>query len=76
MNDRRRRTIRRLAALFEDVKPELEEVRDDETASLENLPESLQDGERGEKMQEAIDALDQAVDGLDELLELLETAVE
>ncbi|EQB33536.1 hypothetical protein [Sphingobium ummariense] len=39
----------------------LEQVRDDEQAAYDNMPPSLQEGERGQKMQESIGALDEAL---------------
>lgn len=43
-----------LTALMELV----EEIRDEEQERFDNLPESVQDGERGERMSGVIDALD------------------
>ena len=59
----------------------IQEVRDGEESARENLPESLQDGERGQAMQEAIDALDSAlseIEGVDlsEISSQLETAAQ
>lgn len=43
-----------------DIIQEIENVKDEEAEALSNLPESLQEGERGQAMQEAIDALEDA----------------
>ncbi len=50
----------------------LEEVRDEEQDAFDNLPEGLQDSERGDMMQEAIGNLDEAIDNLDDVLSSLE----
>lgn len=42
------------------------EIRDEEQDRYDNLPESVQDGERGERMYEIIDALDNVVTALEE----------
>lgn len=44
------------------------EVKEEEQEAFDNLPESFQEGERGELMQEAIDTLDNIES---ELLELI-----
>ena len=50
----------------------LEEVRDEEQDAFDNMPEGLQDSERGDLMQDAIDNLDQTIDYLDDVLSSLE----
>lgn len=50
----------------------LQEVRDEEEEAFDNLPENMQDGERGEMMQEAIDNLDEAIGSLEEAVSYLE----
>lgn len=74
MNRARRKELKRilgimdeLTAKIEEVKEELQNVIDEETEAYDNLPGSIQDGERGEQMQEYIDTLQDVVDSLDEL---------
>lgn len=65
MNAERRK---RIAALeVSNVISELESLRDEEQGALDSMPESQQEGERGEKMQEIIDALEEAISGLQTL---------
>lgn len=45
-------------------------VHEEETESLEALPESLQYSEKGEKMQEYIDGIDTAVNEIQTILEV------
>lgn len=47
---------------------------DEEQEKYDNMPESLQSGERGERLQEAIDALTAANEDLDEAISVLEQA--
>lgn len=64
-----------LNACLEDVQhalATLQEVRDEEEEAYDNLPESMQDGERGEMMQDAIDALDNALFPLEDVVSTLE----
>lgn len=73
MNNYRRKQIEKLTAQIEEI---IESLRDEEQEAFDNLPESLQSGERGEKMESAIDALDYAADDLQECLDHLSEATE
>lgn len=44
----------------------LESVRDEEQEAYDNLPESLQYGEKGESMEECISAIEDAISELEE----------
>lgn len=50
----------------------LSEVREEESTSYDNLPESIQLGDRGDEMQEAIDTLDDAISYLDDVIGYLD----
>lgn len=86
MNKERRKRIEEASAKIAEAALQaaqeiIQEVRDGEESARENLPESLQDGERGQAMQEAIDALDSAlseIEGVDlsEISSQLETAAQ
>ena len=76
MNGNRRKRIQivinGLNVLLDDIQSLLEE----EQNAYDALPESLQEAERGELMQEAIDNLDAASSGVEEAVESLESAAE
>lgn len=86
MNKQRRKAIRNiqdeLTQLFsriEDIKAELETVRDEEQEAYDNMPESLQNGEKGEAAQNAISQLESAIEAfsnLDEVDGYLDSAAE
>lgn len=102
MNDGRRKEIETIAAdiaaikeraealnsEIEALQERIESVRDEEQEYHDNMPESFQTGEKGEKAQAAIDALDEAIntceemvstidgDKFDEVVSSLETAKE
>jgi poly-gamma-glutamate capsule biosynthesis protein CapA/YwtB (metallophosphatase superfamily) len=61
-----REKISELETLIEDAKNTAESVRDEEQEALDNMPESLQQAERGEAMQHAIEQLDALVDALED----------
>lgn len=86
MNAARRKEIRaiiaeieKLAELRDALMGRIGDVQSDEEAARDNLPESLQDGERGAAMGEAIDALSEAASELESIdfqsaIDQLETA--
>lgn len=65
-----RMTALQFSDLFDELRAiaeALESLRDEEQESFDNLPEALQDGDRGQDMQAAIDAMTEAYDALDAL---------
>lgn len=74
MNAKRRKEIERLYTKLEDIKADIENIRDEEEEAYDNLPESLLDGERGEKMQDAIANLENATTSIDDVLDYLNDA--
>lgn len=53
--------------LADELRNELQDEYDGEEESHGNLPESLQEGERGQAMQEAMGAMQTALDALEEV---------
>jgi len=62
--------------ILDDAKNRIEFCRDDEQDAYDNLPESLQEGEKGDAMQENIDALDEAFYNLDEMSDTIGETIE
>ena len=58
--------ISELQTEIQNVKCDIEEIRDEEDAKKDNLPEQFQYGEQGDKMQEGIDQLEYLMDELDQ----------
>lgn len=50
----------------------LEDVRDEEQEAYDNLPENLKEGERGQKMEDALGTLDTVVSDLEDMESSLE----
>ncbi|MFJ6324059.1 MULTISPECIES: hypothetical protein [unclassified Rhizobium] len=71
MNKERRKEIARAIAMIEEAKSILETCRDEEQDYYDNMPESFQDGQKGEDAQTAIDALDEGVSSLDDVSQAL-----
>jgi hypothetical protein len=76
MNEARRKDIAKAVGLIEEAKSILEQARGDEYDYFDNMPESFQSGEKGERASEAADALQEAVDACDEIVGTCERAVE
>lgn len=74
MNRIRRRSLKailgqldELSTVLETVKEALQDVLNEEQEAYDNLPEGLQEADRGQQMQECIEALEGVVDSLGEL---------
>lgn len=66
MNKSRRKCLSEIAEKLELLNAEIEEVRSQEEEAYDNLPESIQGAEKGERMQEIIDMLQSAFDSVEE----------
>ena len=76
MNKSRRKEIEKAMELLEEAQGIIESCRDEEQDSYDNLPESIQDGERGQSMDEAISALDDCVENIEGAIESASEAIE
>ena len=82
MNNERRKQLKAIAKQLgtiadnlEDQQILLEQVYDDESEAFDNMPESLQESDRGIEMEEGIGTLEEQKDGLanmvDDLREMI-----
>lgn len=62
-----RADVDKAKALAEKAKDIIDDMRDEEQDSYDNLPESFQFGDRGRQMEENIMNMDSAMDEIDEL---------
>ena len=72
MNAQRRKALRaiitkleELDSLRQEILERLEKVTGEEQQALDNMPESLQESERGQQMQEYIDSMESATTELE-----------
>ena len=76
MNKQRRKQIEGMIDKLENIKEHISDILDDEQNAFDNMPESIQYGERGYIMRVTIDFLDDAigniVDAIDNLYEVIE----
>lgn len=68
MNKQRRKRLGEAESLIADAKEIVEEVAAEEREYFDNMPESLQSGEKGQRAEEVADALDDLVEALDEAM--------
>lgn len=76
MNNQRRKTLADLQArtaelvsLAEDLVSEIESVRDEEQEYLDNMPDSLREGDKAQAAQDAIGEMESALDALNSLVD-------
>lgn len=74
MNKSRRSRIDTIIEQIDNLLSDLNEIRDEEESAYENLPESLQDTDRGQSMCDAIDSIEEALDCLEEASSVLDDA--
>lgn len=64
MNNNRRKAINAIIDKLESLKDELETIQDEEQEYFDNMPESLQESERGELSEESIENLGIVIDSI------------
>lgn len=74
MNKRRREKISKAVNYLKTARDLVDTVMSEEQDAFDSTPESIQDSEKGEKMEEAIGNLDDAIDNIDTAIESLEEA--
>lgn len=75
MNKARRKRLEKVLNTLQDAMSELEYIKDEEQEAYDNLPESLQESEKGETMQEYVDDIDSVISDLDSVISDLEDIV-
>lgn len=75
MNKDRRKRIGDLMNRIEIIKGETEDILSEEQGGFDNLPERLQQADRGQGMEEVINGLEEAVNALDEAYNGLDSAM-
>lgn len=76
MNNTRRKAIQNIMDKLEELMEEIEAIKDEEQEAYDNLPEFLQNSERGEAMDSAVYNLDDAAENVQLVIDALESAKE
>jgi len=74
MNNARRIELDKIVQAISDLRSQLDTVRDHEQDAYDNMPESFQEGVRGQVSQAALDNIDNALSSLEEAEEALTEA--
>ena len=74
MNSKQRKQIEKWIDSINEIKEGVESMQEDETEKLDNMPENLQESERGEQMQNGIENLEAAASSLEEAIDSLNSA--
>ena len=76
MNKKDRKVISGWIDKLEEIKSEIEDMQTEEECKFDNLPEGIQESERGERMIESIECLGDSVSSIEEAIDSLNEAME
>lgn len=83
MNKKRREALTAVSerltgmlSVLESLRSELESLRDEEQDYFDNMPESIQQGAKGQTAEASVDALDGAVSECEDAANTLQTAMD
>ena len=74
MNNVRRKALSTLRDTIEDAKSALEALKDEEQEYYDNMPESLQGGEKASAAENAVSMMDDAIDSLETAVSSIDEA--
>lgn len=74
MNKARRELLNRAGNLLDQTSEIISAALDQEQDCLDNMPENLQDSERYQKMETAVENLESAIESIDEVKNMIEEA--
>ncbi len=74
MNNIRRKSLEELKSKLDEVKGDIEILRDEGQEYIDNMPESLQGGERASNAENAVRLMDDAINDLENVLSNIEEA--
>lgn len=72
MNNQRRKSVKEVIKQLKSLQETLEQVRDEEEEAYDNLPEGIQDSEKGETMMDNVTLLDEQTGAIDDIIGELE----
>lgn len=75
MNNKRRGVLAAAMGKLDEAKSMVESALDEEQECFDNMPESLQESERGERLQEAVETLERVIGDIDSALDGLSEAM-
>lgn len=76
MNKARRKWLEDIYNRLEVLKDELENLSVEEQDAYDNLPESLQDSERGDAMEENVSDIDDVASSIEEIMDTIQDIID
>lgn len=76
MNKTRKKELDSIVCELNELQLRLETVRDDEQEAYDNLPEGLQESDRGCQMEENVDDLDLACSDLEDVINAIQAVID
>ena len=76
MNKQRRKALDAIMGKIDEAKAELENLRDEEQEYFDNMPQSFQQGDKGQKAESAISYMEDAISELESAYSNIENAKE
>lgn len=74
MNKARRDELTKAATMLQEAQAIIESCRDEEQEYYDNMPESLQGGDKGSNAESAIESMESAISGIEEAANSIEEA--
>lgn len=75
MNNIRRKQLEKLLDQLDTIYNDIENIQSEEQDAYDNMPENLQDSERCQNMEAAIESMDSALSSIDDVRDYLEEAI-
>lgn len=75
MNNKRREFLRQASDMLKEAQAVVERAAEEEQDCYDNLPEALQESDKGDKMSDAIDNLESAVESIESAVECISEAM-
>ena len=76
MNNKRRKTIALVINSLENLSTDLEDVAQEESYAYENMPESLQQSDRGSNIEDNIYDLEDCISQINDVIDTLSSMIE
>ena len=76
MNKVRRKVLEGIISRIEDIQGEIASLAEEERECFDNMPEGLQEGERGQSISDNADDLENADSDIEDLLDTLREVLE
>lgn len=76
MNKQRRAALDAILSELETQRDALRTITDEEQEAFDNMPQSLQEAEKGQTMESGIDSMEDAINNLQEVADLLRDVID